>query len=349
MTNAAHAAPTRQLARSSLAARFVDDCARLARGVYAAVSSKVDALVRRSSGHDILVVVFSRDRSLQLELLLETYAAFVAKPPRISVLYSVSDDVHRASYANVLERYRDLIEHACEQRNFRDDLLRLLERSSADNLMFLVDDLLFLRPVDGDLLRRWSATRDGILSLRLGENIRSSYNIGIDTLPLPPTLERVERQGVTMLGWIWGSGAGEWYLALSLDAHVLPKRTVERLIRGSKFRAPNSLEAALGRFRFMFKRRRGFAFPTSRVVNLPLNSVKREDYRFPNAGVDVRQMLDDHRSGLRLDASSFPLADHRSCHFPWQPPLAPRERPASVASDSPRENPSEPPEPGGAR
>src|SRR5262245_20966776 len=108
MTNAADIAQKAPLARWSLRARLRHDFERLARGVHATVAAKLEALVRPGAQEDILVVVFSRDRSLQLELLLETYAALVAKPPRITVLYSVSDETHRKSYASVLQRYRDL-------------------------------------------------------------------------------------------------------------------------------------------------------------------------------------------------------------------------------------------------
>jgi hypothetical protein len=304
--------------------QWLDDPARLAQGMAAMLLAPWGTKRRQQT--EPLIVVFSRDRALQLELLLETYARHVTDPPRLTVLYSVTSAAHRAAYEGVFKRYADVIEQSREEAAFRAELVEVLARSTARSVMFLVDDLMFIHPVNGRLLAAWDGA-DGILSLRLGGNISSSFNSGLENLPRPPTLREAQRRGERMLTWIWGSGQAEWQLALSLDGHLLPKPLVERLIRFSRFRAPNSLEAALGRFRFLFKRSPGFAFPTSRVVNLPLNSVKTESYFFPNAGIDPEGMAADHARGLKLDASTFPHEEHHSCHFPWRPPLVQRAPP----------------------
>lgn len=326
----------RRAPRQSLVMKLMDDAERLAQGAFACVHAAFDQLRQGSGGDDILIIVFSRDRALQLELLLETYGSLVSDAPRLTILYSVTSEAHRAAYHDVLLRYGNLVMQATEENDFRADLLNALKRSRARNLMFLVDDLMFIRPLDGQVLRQWRGS-DGILSLRLGENIRSSYNSGVDALPRPPELRQVAKNGAAMVTWVWKSGVHDWQLALSLDGNLLPKALVERLIAFSRFRAPNSLEGALGRFRFLFRGKRGFAFRTSRMVNLPLNTVKSEDYYFPHAGASVDAMLADRDSGMKFDASAFPHDEHGSCHFPWLPPLVPRSKATRVDCRTPGE------------
>ncbi len=309
--------------------KLVDDAVRGAQGLSALAFARLSRMRRRKVDEDVLAIVFSRDRALQLELLLETYAACVTQAPRLTVMYSVTSDVHGAAYADVLERYRHLIAAARQETHFRTDLIATLRKSGAEKVIFLVDDLIFIRPIDGALLRGWDIDK-GILSLRLGGNIRSSYNAGRDALPLPSSLRTLRHAGAELITWIWETGEHDWQLALALDGHLLPKALVERLIGFSRFRAPNSLEGALGRFRFLFKNKRAFAFATSRIVNLPLNTVKSEDYYFPHAGMSVEAMLADHRHGMKFDASGFPLEQQGSCHFPWVPPLVARD-PAHAA------------------
>ena len=310
---------------------LIDDTRRLAQGASAVAATRLGPLIRRKRQSGVLVVAFSRDRPLQLELLLESYSTYVDAAPPVTLLYRASTDAYRSAYTEVLARYAGVVAEARPETDFRSDLLAVLRGSHAANLMFLVDDLVFIRPLEGRVLRDWSS-KEGILSLRLGTNISSSYNAGVERLAPPETLRPAHQLGVPMVTWRWNSGTVDWQLALSLDGHLLPKPLLQQLIERSRFHAPNSLEAALGRFRFLFKGSWGFAYPTSRVVNLPLNSVKGEDYSFPNLGGDARALLDGHLRGLRLDASTLPLEHQTSCHIPWAPALVPREA-ARQASD----------------
>lgn len=262
---------------------LIDDARRLAQGLHALALAHWKRPRRGAARGGVLIIVFSRERALQWDLLLETYTALVEDPPAITVLYSASTDAHRATYREVFGRHEGVLASTLLEQDFRRDLMATLGRCTAENLMFLVDDLVFIRPLGGCILRDWPS-HGGALSLRLGHNIKSSYNAGFDALPKPTTLRPIRMMGEDRIKWRWGSGALDWQLALALDGHVLPKTLVQRLIEVSQFRAPNSLEAALGRFKFLFSATSGFAYASSRLVNLPLNSVKTEDYHFPTVG-----------------------------------------------------------------
>ena len=275
-----------------------------------------------AAGQAPLVLVFSKDRAIQMELLLRSYAQQMSRPLPLTVMYRASSDAHQRAYDEVFAGYTASPLTAIPEQAFKPDLLRVLRASSARKVIFLVDDIVFIQPVDTALLEAWSPG-DGILSLRLGRNITHSFNSG-GVAQTQPALARSERHGQALLRWTWAAGELDWALPTSLDGHLLPLPDLIPVIEHTSFRAPNSLEAAIGQFRFLFKWRPGYCFERARIMNLPLNTVKTEDFEFPHQGWDAEELLDAFVKGQRLDIGELPLAEHNSCHMAWAPVLRAR-------------------------
>ena len=278
---------------------------------------------RSAIGQPPLILVFSKDRAIQMELLLRSYAEQMSRPLPLTVMYRASSAAHQRAYDEVFAGYTASRLTVIPEQAFKPDLLRVLRASSARKVMFLVDDIVFIQPVDTTLLEAWSPG-DGILSLRLGRNITHSFNSGGIAQDQPSPLQRTERHGQALLRWTWADGALDWALPTSLDGHLLPLPDLIPVIEHTSFRAPNSLEAAIGQFRFLFKWGSGYCFEQARIMNLPLNTVKTEDFDFPHQGWDAEELLDAFGKGQRLDISELPLTEHNSCHMAWAPVLRTR-------------------------
>ncbi len=271
------------------------------------------------------VIVFSRDRAPQLEMLLDSYARQVEDTPEATVLYSTSSRAHRAAYDAVFANSAYGFARPIAEESFRADLLRVLHASRRRAVMFLVDDLVFIRPVSRFLLSNFHPALT-LVSLRLGRCIRRDFTANGASCDLPRGHMRLSRGGERLLRWRWRSGSLSWGLPTSLDATLLPRMEILPIIEAGTFRAPNSLELDLGHYRALFKTRYGLCPEEPSVVNLPLNSVKSEDYYFPCLDISPEDLLQSFNAGQRLRLE-VDLAEHDSVHMPWVPSLKPAAHP----------------------
>lgn len=269
------------------------------------------------------VIVFSKDRAPQLEMLLDSYARHVEDIPTATVLYRATSDAHRAAYEAVFSHPAYSFVIAIEERSFKEDLLRILRSSRRRAVMFLVDDIVFIRSVSRFLLSSFHPAFS-IVSLRLGRCIRRDFTANNACCDLPRGWRNLARKGQRLMSWKWRHGDLSWGLPTSLDATLLPRAEILPLVEAGSFRAPNSLERDLGYYRGLFRTRHGICAEEPRVVNLPLNTVKPEDYHFPCLDISPDDLLRSFNEGRRLRLEED-LSLHDSVHMPWVPSLRPVE------------------------
>lgn len=269
-------------------------------------------------------VVFSRDRPMQLDALLRSYARMVRNPADLDVIYSTSSTAYASAY-------RDLVaSHASPKVKFHDEdklggfsacLNRVVSRVSTRTVFFLVDDILFIRPVDLATFASL-ASRSVIPSLRLGRNILRSYTL--NTRQRQPHLTRITSARVVapsalgskvepLWAWRWRSGVIDWNYPYSLDGNIFLTGEMLECLSNVEFRNPNSLEVALhgqlGKSRQLW----GICFDHSRLVNSPINRVQNE---VVNLAGNVHQdaLLKQWENGLRWDTSDLERISNSSVH-----------------------------------
>jgi hypothetical protein len=259
------------------------------------------------TGWDASGIVFSRERPLQLEALLRSYLRHCRPAPPLAVLYRARAPAYAAAYAELAARYAHAPVSWHPERDFAADLRALIRAAGTHGLFFLVDDQVFIRPVDFALLGRYPLERY-VPALRAGRNVTASYFA--DRPCVQPAL-REEADG--LLTWSFAGTRGEW-APLSVDGDVHVRAELEAMAHAVEFRAPNSLELALSAmFRGVFEHRRGVCFAHSRVVNVPLNRVQHEfDNRAGTLGPEV--LLEYWQRGLRMDVQALEGAATSGMH-----------------------------------
>ena len=120
----------------------------------------------------INIIIFSKDRACQLEALLRSMQEYFHYPYIAYILYDASSAEYERGYERLIPSYPEII--WIRQSNFKADFLSLLHdtvNKAYPYLMFLVDDILFVREFTGtDLLDRFAADQDILaVSLRMGE------------------------------------------------------------------------------------------------------------------------------------------------------------------------------------
>jgi hypothetical protein len=267
--------------------------------------NKIDFITGLSS------VIFSKDRAMQLHLLLESFDKAVNCEVSIFVLYKASNRSHLESYEELisLSRYDNLNVHFVgELYDFKEDLLNILKKIETDKLFFLTDDDVFIREWDTNAVLDIDAS-ESILSLRHGLNIVYSYNKN-RSISQPKTT--LAGKNIKIYKFDWLKGLGEWSDPLSVDGHIYSTAEILNISLISDFEAPNTYEAALKTYYDIFPQS-GLCYSESIIVNLPINIVQ-DEVKNKSGDVSVDYLLDHWIKGYKIDLSDLSNVSNSSTH-----------------------------------
>lgn len=260
----------------------------------------------------LVCIVFSRDRALQLHALLDTYLTFVINPVPLYVVYNASSQAHQSAYNELVKIFKErtgLFTFENEEGDFKNCLLAVLSKVQFRSVMFLVDDLIFIREVDFFELGLIDPT-SSIVSLRLSPHLKRSYTAN---MPQLPPVFRDSSVSSNMVEFDWFKRGNEWSYPWSVDGHILSLAEVRVISRISLFRAPNSYENCLKSFNDIALNRKGVCFRESIILNLPINKVQNE-INNKSGEIYSDTLLEYWCHGLALDTRVFnnyiPTAPH---------------------------------------
>lgn len=262
--------------------------------------------------HGLTGIVLSKDRALQLYALLQTYARFVKNPAALFVIYNASNESHAKAYVEVEAAFQSSaleLTFICEKDSFRESLIDVLKRVDTRNIFFLVDDIIFIRPLNLDVAASIDPFRV-ILSFRHSPHLRRSYTSAVSQMP-PNFSPAPDSQNLLVFNWF--EKGNEWSDPWSLDGQVLSTAEVRVLSRLSNFKAPNTYEASLKSFGDIIMGRKGMCYEESKILNLPINRVQNEVENI-SGSVSPEFLLEQWNMGLMLDTSMFDTYEPSSTH-----------------------------------
>lgn len=258
-------------------------------------------------------IVFSMDRPLQLHALLGSYRDLVRDHFKLTVIYRASNDGYDAGYRSVFREYEGLVEvrRQKNRHDFRSLLLEALFESSAEHIYFLVDDNMFVEPVD---LASFAglASIYCVPSLRMGKNLARNYTLKRpQPVPLLCPIELVPDNKLQV--WLWRHGELDWNYPLSVDGHFFQRNEILALAKSIDFDSPNHFEEQLQKFYKLFSWRLGVCYPKSRLINIPYNRVQT-DIDNLYGSVHQEDMLKMWQEGYRIDRKSYYGIVNESAH-----------------------------------
>lgn len=261
----------------------------------------------------VQIIIFSKDRPLQLHATLASLAlqASDAKEVPIHVLMKASSDDYATGYARVADEFASRLQiHWIKESSFKADLLSVIQegrpssrlrrllhrlllrkpRLRSDNLLFLVDDNLFIRPFSlNGITTILNATPDAIgFSLRIGRNTTSCYSMQCEQ-PLPAF-----ESAPPALRFHWSGQVGDFGYPIEVSSSVYRCADLIPLLRTLPYNNPNRLEQGLSAASTLFARRLPtlLCFEQSVAFCAPVNKV---------------QSVLDNRSGAQEEYSSEAL------------------------------------------
>lgn len=219
----------------------------------------------------IPAVIFSRNRAMQLDALLDSLATNAPGEFEPYVLFRADTFEYDKAYSRL--QYIQPAEWIREV-NFADQLTRLIADVEGPVAFYVDDDILY-RPIPGvpDMRELW-AEHWACFSLRLGTNTTYCYPHQRD--------QRVPGSGnAPMMSWPWREYEGDFSYPASLDGGIFQSDLIRAFLqmthpdpRFDKMSNPNQFEDYLAsRFVAFHKPAMMASFAHSALVGIPANRV----------------------------------------------------------------------------
>ena len=252
------------------------------------------------------IVVFSKDRAMQLDLFLRSFARFVVGADRhvVHVLHTGSNSDFQRGYEKLAASGLSPNIRLILETNFKVDLLRCID-PAIPHTVFFVDDDVFTRSFDFDgesmdVFRR----DDDILcySLRLHPHLTFNYTQQREITP-PAFLEHRTFR--------WKGLEGDYGYPMSLDGHLFRTGDILPLLEMLDYRNPNTLEAILARV--PPNRPKMICDEYGAIVNVPANRVQTV-FANGHAGLGADGLNAQFLAGKMIDVDPFEGVRTISCH-----------------------------------
>lgn len=215
----------------------------------------------------INIIVFSKDRALQLELFLRSFKRFVLNDEayKISVLYTHSDNLFKQGYDILMGLVSDNIVFI-KEINFKADTIKLID-SQNPHTVFFVDDIIFKESFD---------FYDEQMAL-----FNADQGIACRSLRLHPRLTYCYAENRNMKRPVfyqnnvfnWTKETGDYGYPMSQDGHIFRTNQIRQFHIDLDYHAPNTLEGKLH-----LQRRRMppkmICYNKSKIINNPMNRVQ---------------------------------------------------------------------------
>ncbi len=255
----------------------------------------------------INIIIFSKDRACQLELLLRSMKTFFFESSicNVSILYRYSNDLFKKGYDRTIllhPEYNYVLE---ENGGFKRQLISLI-KTELKGTMFLVDDIIFKDYffIRSNEMRKFLDTPDIVcLSLRMCPRISYCYPEKRATPP-PEFLEGNV--------WNWVGLPGDWGYPHSLDAHLFRTDEILPLIRSMNYSNPNTFEGTWSTHP-PINQPYMICYEESKIVNNPINKVQTANNNHCG-NISAETLNVQYLMGLGISLNTFIKIKNMSPH-----------------------------------
>lgn len=253
----------------------------------------------------INIIVFSKDRAMQLDLFIRSFQTFVKQQQLydIKVLYTYSNGKFGLGYDKLIEKnYQNV--HFKKENNFKEDVIGLINRENPYSVFF-VDDDVFKEHFDFyDKQMDIFSWNEGILcrSLRLHKNLNYCYTL---QLPIKPPAFGSDNV------FTWRGLKGDYGYPMSLDGHIFRTKDILHHIDGLDYKNPNMLEGLMARH--PGNKSLMICYDKSVIINNPINRVQNISKNI-HGNISAEELNNRFINGEVIKLDNFIGFNNTSCH-----------------------------------
>ena len=251
------------------------------------------------------LLIFSKDRACQLDLLLRSIIDHFNVPYVATIIYTYSSDFYKGGYNILIKEYPNF--KFVKETNFKADVLNAL-KGNFKYFTSLGDDCVVQRRLDHSKEFGIFDANTDILALnyRMGPNLRVVWE-GDPEISLP--------KFISDYIWNWQKGGVKgWYYPMALMSQFYRMADIADYLPGLSFACPTGIEAAMMCNKFKHKPLM-ICFPESKVVELVINRVQNmaTKNRFGNISTEYLNRL--WLDGMRIKKESVYVLPYEISRF----------------------------------
>ncbi len=242
------------------------------------------------------LLVLSKDRAMQLHMLLATYREMVKNCHKITVLYTASSYEHDQSYNELVNLFQNVV--FVKEENFKNDILKIFKASNSSKIAFMTDDQFFKEKIDFLDVAKFNAYK---FLFSMSKGMDTNINFGRkDGLP---NFIKDYKDTNNFLYWKWDTclNLRDWSYPLNVSGVFYSRLEFVKILEMIDFKGPNSLESLLQGFNKFFLVRYGVCAKQSILGVVPCNVVSSES-NCPTTGVfSSNELLEKWKGGYRIE------------------------------------------------
>lgn len=225
------------------------------------------------------VIIYTKDRACQLDLLLRSIKDNFLNVNKVWVLEDWSNKEFKAGYDKIksLDYSLNVTYIRQTRKTFYNILKGAVENSKTGFILPLCDDDVFIRGTDITAISNY--VNDDVIGIHLRLSSDLTVNYGKrGVLPMPELFPAGD-----YLKWDWTTYnvPARWGYAYQAGGLIYATEFFKHMINNIKFDLPNSLETALMGGRYKWKKKFTVAFKHSPIVNISVNRIQND---VPNRG-----------------------------------------------------------------
>jgi len=261
------------------------------------------------------LVVFSKDRPLQLYAFFESVQTYLSGISEMHVIYCASDTDFEDGYSVVKEKFPGVIFHKQSQNphaDFKPLVLKAVysKTSRSKYVMFGVDDIIvkdyanLIKAIGAlEKYKAWG------FFLRLGKNITYTYTTDSES-PVP----RGRDENEEFFSWKFSNGTGDWAYPNNVDMTIYRKEGIRAFLENETYTYPNTLEGIWAEKAGPIMKERGLSFQFSKTINLPMNIVSLVNNRSTHS-YSIHDLLKKLQEGYKINIHDFFKIPNTSQHI----------------------------------
>jgi hypothetical protein len=250
---------------------------------------------------EIISLIFSKDRAMQLDGFLASYFENVKNYSPIKVLFHVSNEAHKRSYIDLQKIYDDLPVEFIPETDFRTNLIDIIEQSFEDRVIFYVDDMLFSQIIDYNWLKTIDPLQS-IVSLSRGKDL--NYSTVLAKELEVPSFNKIS-ENLYHFKWNEITEFSDWTYPIGVSGYMFSRLEIIAMIKATHFKAPNSLEHNLQQFLPYFTMRGGICLEKVATPCIHTNLTQTEGYNNVLGHYSLDELLDLWNKNKRINYREF--------------------------------------------
>jgi hypothetical protein len=264
------------------------------------------------------LIIFSYDRPMQLYALLKSVSLNVSHIHQTFILYRTSDSEIACAYEELesaFPKIQFVKQGENPQNDFKPLLLKCFRATSAEYILFAVDDDIVKEPVDlSECIHALEMSNAYCFFLRLGENVTRQYqNPDVPLFPPPST----NVQGNILKYYLNDGCGGDWRYPNNLDMTLYKKERIASFFFTASYSSPNTLESEWAARQTLSDY--GLYFKTSKIFSTPINVVQT-DFLNPHEGTfSAKELFELWKEGYEFDLTPYLSFNNSSAFVTLKP------------------------------